>query len=104
MHMLVFLKGMWQMHLKIIRGNIPWSSAELAHQVHSLQHSNEGALPRNNGPSELLDVNGQPCLCLHNPEDAFVLNLRVYISTLLPALTCHMDVQTSDGYAFWKTL
>ena len=44
MHMLVFLKDMRQVRLKTICGDIPWSSPELAHQVHSRQHSNEGAL------------------------------------------------------------
>ena len=99
MHMLVFLKDMRQIRLKTIRGDIPWSTPELAHEVHSRQHSDEGVLPKHDGPSELLNVSGQPCLRLHHLKEAFVLNLRAYISTLLPALKCRMDVQTSDGNA-----
>ena len=68
MHMLVFLKDMRQIRLKTIRGDIPWSTPELAHEVHSRQHSDEGVLPKHDGPSELLNVNGQPCLRLHHPK------------------------------------
>ncbi len=41
----------------------------------------------------------QAILHLKHPADAFALNLRAYISTLLPALQCSMDFQTTDGLA-----
>ncbi|KAJ7359032.1 hypothetical protein OS493_019939 [Desmophyllum pertusum] len=97
LHMLVFLKEMRHIRLNTIRADVPWSEPELAHLVHKLQPSDKGALPQNDGPSELLDFDGQPCLRLHHPADAFAANLRAYISTLVPALKCRMDVQTSDG-------
>ena len=34
---------------------------------------------------------------IHCPADAFALNMRAYISSLLPALQCSMDVQCSNG-------
>ena len=36
-------------------------------------------------------------MSFYHPADAFELNLRAYISTLLPSLKCRMDVQSSDG-------
>ena len=41
--------------------------------------------------------NGTQILDLFHPPEAFAKNLRAYISTVLPALKCRMDVQTSDG-------
>lgn len=36
-------------------------------------------------------------LNLFHPAEAFARNVRAYVSTLLPALKCMMDVQSSDG-------
>ncbi len=33
-----------------------------------------------------------------HPANAYAVSLRAYIDTVLPALQCHMDVQTSDGH------
>ena len=36
-------------------------------------------------------------LDLFHPSEAFAKNLRAYISTVLPALKCRMDMKTSDA-------
>ena len=41
--------------------------------------------------------NGKQILDLFHQTEAFAKNLRAYISTVLPALKCRMDIQTSDG-------
>lgn len=97
LHMLVFLKDMKYIRLNTIRGDIPWSEPELAHLVHKLQPSDKGCLSYREQPSELNVKDGQPCLNLHHPAEAFADNLRAYISTVIPALKCRMDVQTADG-------
>ena len=35
---------------------------------------------------------------LYHPADAFAVNLRTYIGSVVPSLKCRMDVQTSDSH------
>lgn len=90
LHMLVFLKDMKYIRLNTIRGDILWSEPELAHLVHKLQPSDKGCLSYREQPLELNVKDGQPCLNLHHPAEAFADNLRTYISTVIPALKCRM--------------
>ena len=57
----------------------------------------KGALHLKNTPTEFVNRQGNKVLELYHPSDAFALNLRAYIMSLLPALKCRMDVQTTDG-------
>ena len=36
-------------------------------------------------------------LHIENSQRAFAINLRAYIDTILTALKCSIDIQTSDG-------
>ena len=61
--------------------------------------SDKSSLPLRETPTHVSDeANGQ-VLHLHHPADAFAVNLRAYISCLIPSLRCRMDVQTSEGRA-----
>ena len=87
------------MRLNLVRADIPWSDQTMSHSVYQLQRSDKSSLPLRETPTHVSDeANGQ-VLHLHHPADAFAVNLRAYISSLIPSLRCRMDVQTSDGRA-----
>ena len=96
-HLLVWLKDIAKIRLPLLRGDIPWSEPDLAFQVSSLQRSDKGALAANENSTDIITLTDSKILRLHHPTDAFALNLRGYISSLIPSLRCRMDVQTSDG-------
>ena len=85
------------MKLNVFRADVPWQNAELAYLVCDLQKSNTSALHLKTTATEIATDQGKPSLSFYHPADAFELNLRAYISTLLPSLQCRMDVQSSDG-------
>ena len=97
LHMLVWLKDMTKMKLDAIRADIPWQNKSLAQQVLNLQASDKQAVPLFEHKTRIRMENGTQILDLFHPPEAFAKNLRAYISTVLPALKCRMDVQTSDG-------
>ena len=51
----------------------------------------------NPGPTVVTMEHGQSQVNVHHPPDAFAMNLRIYLETVLPTLKCHMDVQTGNG-------
>ena len=97
LHMLVRLKDITKMKLDAIRADIPWQNKSLAQQVLDLQASDKQAVPLFEHKTTIRMENGTQILDLFHPPEAFAKNLRAYISTVLPALKCRMDVQTSDG-------
>ena len=96
LHMLVWLKDLTKMKLDAIRADIPWSNKLLAQQVLGLQPSEKPGVPLFQEPTRVSQHNGEQLLQLFHPAEAFTINLRAYISTILPTLICRMDVQTSD--------
>ena len=70
---------------------------DLEYEVCNLQPSREGALPKNEEPNSVLNIDQHKCLQFHHPEDAFAKKLRGYISTVTPALKCRMDMRRTDG-------
>lgn len=96
--MLVWLKSIQKISLQNIRADIPWADVDSAYLVHSLQSSDKGSLNINDGETRVEDENGVPALKICHPPEAFAENIRGYISTILPALQCRMDVQSSDGH------
>ena len=97
-HLLVWLKDIKRIRLNLLRADIPWSNRDIAFDVNNLQKSDKAALPLNNSSTEVISNNGSMLLKLYHPADAFALNLRAYISSVVPSLKSHMDVQTSDGH------
>ena len=70
---------------------------DLAYEVCNLQPSREGALPKNEEPNSVSNIDQHEYLKFHHPEDAFAKNLRGHISTVMPALKCRMDMRHTDG-------
>ena len=86
---------MTNMKLNVFRADVPWDNPDLAYLASDLQKSNTSALHLKTTATEVTSER-QVCLFYH-PADAFELNLRAYISTLLASVKCRMDVQSSDG-------
>ena len=69
---------------------------DFAYEVCNLQPSREGALPKNEEPNNVLNIDQHEYLKFHHPEDAFAKNLRGYVSTVMPALKCRMDMRRTQ--------
>jgi hypothetical protein len=98
MHILVWLKRLQQTRVEHVRADIPWGDLDSAYVVYNLQKSDKGSLPINETDTEVQTENGVSILKIRHPAEAFAHNIRGYISTILPALQCRMDVQFSDGH------
>lgn len=96
-HLLVWLKDLQWLSTKQIRADIPWQDPEAAFLVNRLQKSDQRALPMSLEDTQVTRSNGESVLQLYHPPEAFAINLRAYITTLLPTLKCSMDVQSTDG-------
>ena len=83
LHMLVWLTDMTKMKLNVFRADVPWENPDLAYLASDLQKSNTSALHLKTSPTEVTSHQGTPSLSFYHPADAFELNLRAYISTLL---------------------
>lgn len=100
-HMLVWLYDMTKIKHELVRADIPSDNGDLAFLVQKLQPSNKHShclklqLENSYFPVE----NDRQVHHLKHPPKEFALNLRAYIATLLPALQCRMDYQTTDGVA-----
>ncbi|XP_020900507.1 uncharacterized protein LOC110239141 [Exaiptasia diaphana] len=96
-HVLVWLDNLATVQTNLIRADIPWSNPDLAFQSADLQPSSKDAFPLNENPSTVtINHRRERQLSLYHPIDAFTMNLRAYLSTLLPFLRCRMDVQVTD--------
>ena len=85
------------MQHKLIKANIPWDNPDLAFLVYKLQQLDKNRLSCNDNPSQFVNINGNQILQLYHPQEVFAINLRCYLSSLLPALRCQRDLQFSDG-------
>ena len=101
LHMLVWLKDIRRAQHQFFRADIPRSHPDLAFLVHKLQPSDKKShclnLQYENSFFRL--DNGKHVQHLKHPAEEFALNLRAYIATIMPALKCRMDYQTTDGVA-----
>ena len=101
LHMLVWLHNMTKIQRQFFRADIPHDKADLAFYAHKLQPSDKpsNCLNLQTAESYISMENGKYVHHLKHPAEEFALNLRAYISTLLPVLKCRMDYQTTDGAA-----
>jgi hypothetical protein len=95
-HLLVWLRDISYTQYHLVRAYVPWDNCDLAFLVCDLQPSHKDALPVQDLPTRVATEDAKEQLRLHHPADAFAMNLRAYISTLIPFLKCRMDVQTTD--------
>ena len=98
MHILLWLKNLQQTHIQHVRADIPWGDLHLAYLVYSLQKSDKGSLSINENDTKVETNNGVSTLNICHAAEAFTHKIRAFISTILPALQCGMDVQCSDGH------
>ena len=97
-HLLVWLKDISYMQYRLIRADVPWDDRDLAFLVCDLQPSHKDAMPLQPLPTHVAVAqhgNGKK-LRVRHPADAFAMNSRAYIASLIPFLKCRMDVQTTD--------
>lgn len=97
LHLLVWLKNISETQFNLMRGDIPYENKELAFLVKKLQPSDKDVLPLNNNATSFETINDKKVLHISHPAESFAMNLRGYIETILPTLSCRMDVQTTDG-------
>ena len=95
--MFVWLKELKDLNANLIRADIPWNDLNLAYDVNKLQPSNKGSIARNESKTEVVLDSEREMLKLYHSKEAFKKNLRAYMSTVTPALTCRTDVQCTDG-------
>ena len=98
-HLLIWLDDCTNVDWSQLRADIPWNNPDLAFQVCKYQKSKRKLNVMNEGPTTLHTSHGSTQIKFHHPSDAFALNLRTYIASVLPALRCHMDVQSGNGQA-----
>ena len=67
------------------------------HILSTLCKNQADSLCINDNSTKVETEHGRSILKICHPKEAFEQN-RGYISTLLPALQCRMDVQSSDGH------
>ncbi len=101
LHLLIWLKDITKIKHHLIRADIPNDNVDLSYLVSKHQKSDKpsNCLTLQETDSFFNNTNGKQMLHLKHPAEAFALNLRSYISTLLPMLRCSMDFQTTDGRA-----
>lgn len=97
--MLVWLKDIREVHLDVIRATIPWTISDDAYMVQDLQSSDTTVLPIQTRPSYFRDSESGTALSLQYTAEDHARNIRAYITTLLGALCCRIDIQSSDGHA-----
>lgn len=97
-HMLIWLKSIKHIPLDNIRADIPFADQDQAFLVYNLQQSDKDALPFHDGDTDVFVNDKRETLRICHPAEAFAENIRGYISAVLPALRCRMDVQSSNGH------
>ena len=101
LHLLIWLKDIKQTEHQFIRADIPNDHPHLSYLVHKHQRSDKrsNCLNLREEETSFENKDGKSIVHLKHPADAFAVNLRAYISTVLPALQCSMDFQTTNGKA-----
>lgn len=101
LHLLVWLHNITKIQKQFIRADIPRHNPELSYLVHKLQPSDKRSHCLNMQTQESFFElkEGKYVHHLKHPSEEFALKLRAYISTIIPALQCRMDYQTTDGLA-----
>ena len=101
LHMLVWLKDIRRTQHQFFRVDIPRSHPDLVFLVHKLQPSDKKShcLNLQCEDSFFHLENGKHARHLKHHAEEITLNLHACISTIIPALKCRMDYQTTDGVA-----
>lgn len=98
-HILVWLDDINDTQLNHFSATIPWKNTEESFSVYDLQKSRTSALPVREGPTTVLNENGESFIAFHHTQTDKGCNLRAYIPAITGSLQCSMDVQSSNGKA-----
>jgi hypothetical protein len=95
------LKDITKIQHKYIWADLPDDNPDLSYLTSKYQPSDKpsSSLKLQQRESHFVKVEDSSTLHLKHPAEAFACNLRAYISTVLPALECSMDFQTTDNRA-----
>ena len=98
---MIWLQDITKIKHQFIRADIPNDHPDFSYLACKHQGSDKPSYFLNLQEQQTFFENKgeEAILHLKHPADAFALNLRAYISTLLAALQCSMDFQTTDGRA-----
>ena len=101
LHLLIWLKDITKIQHKLIRADLPDDNPDLSFLASNYQQSDKpsSSLRLQETESHFTKVGDKSTLHLKHPAEAFACNLQAYISTVLPALECSMDFQTTDNRA-----
>ena len=94
-HLLVWLRDLSSMQYPRIKADVPPTSSYLYPYVTRFQKSHKSSLPRCDTTTNVSSCPSGKSLHISHNEEAFILGLRGYIDTILPALQCSMDVQVA---------
>ena len=81
------------------RADIPPQQSDLHSYLMKHQTSDKPSpsLKLQDRPTYVESHDGKETFHMIHDANAFAVNLRAYIDTILPSLACSMDVQTTDG-------
>ena len=98
LHLLVWLKDISKIQHHFLQADIPHNLSDLSFYVQKYQTSDKPShsLQLQDKDSYIETRHDKKVFHLEHPAEEFALNLRAYVSTLLPALKCSMDFQTTD--------
>ena len=99
--LLIWLNDITKIQHHSIKADIPNDNPDLAYLAAKYRKSDKASssLTLQEEENHFKNVNGKPTLHLKHPANAFPLNLRAYIATVLPTLECSMNFQTTDNRA-----
>jgi hypothetical protein len=92
-HLLVWLNDITKIKHNLIRADLPNDNPDLSYLASKYQRSDKpsSSLKLQQEDTYFENKNGKHVLHLKHPAEEFAMNLRAYISSVLPALQCSMD-------------
>lgn len=100
LHLLVWLRDLNLVRFELFNATIPWDVPGDAFQIVELQCACQASsLPVQIRPTHVANRDSGPVLAMQHLADVSQQGVRAHLTSLLDALRCHTDVQTSDGGA-----
>ncbi|KAJ7359029.1 hypothetical protein OS493_019936 [Desmophyllum pertusum] len=97
LHLLVWLRDPTKIRHDLLQASIPWRLSDEAYTVASVQKSDKSVLPLDPGDNRFEEGKEGSRLVFHYNEEDAQRNIRAYVTSLLGALRCRTDVQSTDG-------
>ena len=98
LHLLVWVRDLNLVRFDLFNATIPWDVPGDAFQIVELQCAHQASsLPVQIRPTHVANRNTGPVLAMQHFADDSQRGVRAHLTTLLGALRCQTDIQTSDG-------